>query len=254
MTALKITSRMALIGAIGFASLPAQAASESGNRYIDQMTRGGPVSIREGAQSIYHTGNTEQEVLDVAAEILAQRYRTAVDRSYADALAWICKALGASGNGRYKAVVTEAANNGANRAIKKHCDKAADSLPAATGGSYQPGSVDLARYQAGQSGAAPAAAPAAASTSAAAGSGSLEAIKIGMSMDEVNAIMGAPTGTYSHQTGKAWRPFNFKGEDVMRQVYLYKGKGRVVFSQESVYQSVWRVLEVQLNPSETGYP
>jgi hypothetical protein len=249
----------ALAGAVGLCSLHAHAVSESGQRYIDQLTRGGPVSIREGAQNIYHTSNTEQEVLDVAAEVLAQKYRTATDRGWIDAMAWICRALGASGNGRYKAVVAQAAKDGPHRSIKGHCGKAEDALPAATAGSYQPGSVNLQRYQAGQSGAAPAtrAAPVAAAApapAAAQGSGSLAAVREGMSLDEVNAIMGPPTGTYSHETGKRWRPFNFKGEDVHRIVHLYKGKGRIVFSQDSAYTTVWRVREVLSDPNETGYP
>jgi hypothetical protein len=89
---------------------------------------------------------------------------------------------------------------------------------------------------------------------AAQGSGSFSDIRTGMSMDEVNALLGAPTATFSHQTGKAWIPFNFKGKDVARVVSLYKGKGRITFSQESVYANVWRVLEVTNNPNESGYP
>jgi hypothetical protein len=245
----------ALAGAVGLCSLNAHAVSESGQRYIDQLTRGGPVSIREGAQNIYHTSNTEQEVLDVAAEVLAQKYRSATDRGWIDAMAWICRALGASGDGRYKAIVGQAAKDGPHRSIKGHCGKAEDALPAATAGSYQAGSVNLERYRSGQSGAAPkAAAPAPKAAPAAQGSGSLASVREGMSLDEVSAIMGQPTGTYSHETGKRWRPFNFKGEDVHRIVHLYKGKGRIVFSQDSAYTTVWRVREVLQDPNETGYP
>ena len=43
-------------------------------------------------------------------------------------------------------------------------------------------------------------------------------------------------------------------DGAMRIVALYRGKGRIIFSQESVYSSVWRVLELQPNPNETGYP
>jgi hypothetical protein len=57
------------------------------------LVQGGPVSIREAAQSIYHSGYRETETLEVAAEVLLQKYRTASDSSTADALAWVCKAL-----------------------------------------------------------------------------------------------------------------------------------------------------------------
>jgi len=44
-------------------------------------------------------------VLDVAPEALAQGYHKNTDlEPYADAMAWVCRALGNSGNGRYKGV------------------------------------------------------------------------------------------------------------------------------------------------------
>ena len=79
-------------------------------------------------------------------------------------------------------------------------------------------------------------------------------LKIGMSMKQVTDLTGPPTDQGAYITGKAWIPFNFKGKDVARIVALYRGKGRIIFSQESVYSSVWRVLELQPNPNETGYP
>jgi len=35
---------------------------------------------------------------------------------------------------------------------------------------------------------------------------------------------------------------------------LYKGKGRIVFSNSSRYAPVWRVIEIIRDPSESGYP
>ena len=239
---------LALAGALACAALPAQAVDATGQRYIDQLLQGGPVSVSQAAQSIYHTGYRDQEVLDVAAEVLAQKYRSATSNSEADAYAWVCKALASSGNGRYKTLLSQVATAD-NRKLQRHCSKAADSLSAGAS-SFTPGSVNLERYR---SGAATSAQPA---TQAVApqGKGSISNVVVGMTMDEVNALLGAPSSTYAHQTGKAWIPFNFKGKDVARVVNLYKGQGRVTFSQESVYAQVWRVLEVLPNPNETGYP
>ncbi|MGY8832622.1 MAG: hypothetical protein ACKVIS_24440, partial [Pseudomonadales bacterium] len=187
---------------------------------------------------------------------LLQKYRSASDNPTSDALAWVCKALASSGNGRYKPVLSEVVANSDNRKLDRHCEKAADSLSAG-GAPYTVGSVNLDAYRAGQGKAATSTqtlTPAAAPATAAQGSGSFSDIRTGMSMDEVNALLGAPTATFSHQTGKAWIPFNFKGKDVARVVSLYKGKGRITFSQESVYANVWRVLEVTNNPNESGYP
>lgn len=235
-------------------AMQAQALDASGQRYVNQLVQGGPVSIRDAAQSIYHSGYRDTETLDVAAEVLLQKYRTASDSTSADALAWVCKALGISGNGRYKPVLDEVVANSNNSKLDRHCEKAADSLSPG-GAAYTAGSVNLDAYRNGKgqpaSNAPAAVAPAAA---VAQGSGSFSDIRTGMSMDEVNALLGAPSATSSHQTGKAWIPFNFKGKDVARVVALYKGKGRITFSQESVYANVWRVMEVTNNPNESGYP
>jgi hypothetical protein len=244
---------LVIAAALACSALQAQAVDATGQRYIDQLTSGGPVSISQAAQSIYHTGLRDQEVLDVAAQVLSDQYRSAAGNTEADAYAWVCKALAQSGNGRYQPLIAQVAQSD-NRKIAKHCAKAAKSLTASNP-VFVPGSVNLAKYRAGGSGAASASkslqsAPA----SRPAGSGSFGSVVIGMSMDEVNAILGAPSATYSHQTGKAWIPFNFQGKDVARVVNLYKGQGRVTFSQDSVYSSVWRVLEVLPNPNETGYP
>lgn len=249
---MKQGSALVIAATLACASFQAHAADPTGQRYIDQLLQGGPVSVSQAAQSIYHTGYRDQEVLDVAAEVLSQKYRTATSNSEADAYAWVCKAIGASGNGRYKNLLSQVAESG-NRKLSRHCGKAADGLTA-SGAAFAPGSVNLARYRAGGGSSTAAAQPAAQAAAPAQGKGSFSNVVNGMTQDEVNALIGAPTATYSHQTGKAWIPFNFKGKDVARVVNLYKGQGRVTFSQESVYSSIWRVIEVLPNPNETGYP
>jgi len=234
---------------------------EVGLRYVKMLANGGPSSMRSAAESIYNTGNTDKDVLDAAAEALAQNYRkNPSSETYADAMAWLCRALGNSSNGRYKAIVEEVANNAESRKLKKHCDRAAGDLPKATDASYTAGSFDLSKYKDGAPGAAPvaaasapAAAPAAGAAPAAAGKG-FAVVKEGMSKEEVEALIGVPTAVTSHITGKAWRPFNFKGSDTHRVISLYKGVGRIVYSNSSAYTSTYRVIEVVNDTSESGYP
>lgn len=247
-------SAFAFLLALG-CTTQALALDPSGQRYVDQLVQGGPVSIRDAAQSIYHSGYREQEVLDVAAEVLLRNYRTATDNTTSDAMAWLCKALGNSGNGRYKPVLNEVVSNANNRRLDRHCSGAARGLPD-SGAGYRAGMVNLDAYRRGQgrpAASAPASRPAATAPSSQSAA-NFDLVRVGMSKDEVDSMLGVPSATYSHQTGKAWIPFNFKGKDVARIVALYKGKGRIIFSQESVYSSVWRVLEIHPNPNETGYP
>ena len=85
------------------------------------------------------------------------------------------------------------------------------------------------------------------------GNENLDIIREGMSMEEVYALIGQPTATTTYQTGKAWIPFNFGAKDLARTVLLYKGQGRVVCSHDG-YSSTSRVLEVIIDPQESGYP
>jgi len=234
---------------------------EVGTRYVKMLANGGPSSIRSTAESIFNTGNTDQDVLDAAAETLAQNYRKhPTSETYADAMAWLCRALGNSGNARYKAVVEDVANNAESRKLKKHCDRAAGDLPKAAGATpYVAGSFDLAKYKDGAAGgapvaaAAPAAAQAAGAAPAAAGKG-FSIVKEGMSKEEVESLIGVPTAVTSHITGKAFRPFNFKGSDTHRTIAIYKGQGRIIYSNSSAYTSTYRVVEIVNDSSESGYP
>ena len=79
-------------------------------------------------------------------------------------------------------------------------------------------------------------------------------VKAGMSMEQAYAVAGHPTSTTTYETGKRWVPFNFKGGDIARTAALYKGQGRIVFSNNSAYSSGMSVLEVIVDPNEKGYP
>lgn len=236
--------------AVAATSMTVAAMDASGERYARQMVNGGPTSIRQAAESIFHTHYADPEVLDVAAETLLRNYANASNADL-DAMAWLCKALGASGNGRYKAAVQMVATQGGGK-LDRHCGKAADALPDGQA-AYVAGTTDLERFREGSPSVASASA-ASVKTTPSSGTATLKDITPGMSMDEVTALLGPPTATTSKLTGKAWIPFNFKGGDSVRTYGLYKGQGRIVFSKESAYTSTFRVIEVLENPNETGYP
>ena len=54
-------------------------------------------------------------------------------------------------------------------------------------------------------------------------------LQIGMLMDEVTGMIGAPDNIARHETGKRWIPFYF-GNDVQRFQVLYKGEGCLTFT------------------------
>lgn len=255
---MKLTWRALAVSCV-LASTTAAAALSAGDQYkLDQIQQGGPVSLRSAAQSAAN-GGASPEVLnalaDAAVKIMNDGTNTGVD-----AVSWSCKALAAAGGKRYYTVIKSIAdNNGTHRKARKHCERAASDV----------GGPDADQYVVGSAAAAPAKAAAtsapsakskstkAAPTPAAASAGQFKPIteiKPGMSQEEAFAIAGPPTSTSSHITGKAFQPFNFKGSGTTRTYGIYKGQGRIVFTNNSAYSSGQSVVEVQVNPDESGYP
>jgi hypothetical protein len=259
------------------------ALDEAEKMYVDRMLKGSWVSLRDVAQSLYNTGNANTEVLDITAETLLERYqRAGEDRDAVDAVAWMCRALGASGNSRYRPVLERIENDkSVHRKGRGHCEKAAKGLPKEVSNPYTAGTVNLellrnppppppppAPAAANAKGkknakATPAAKPvaAAAPVPAAAAEAApapkkvdFSIIKEGMSQQEVDALIGQPTAQTQRLTGKQWQPFNFGARDLQRLYYLYKGVGRIEFSMKSGYEGVFRVIKVSPDPAETGYP
>jgi len=272
---LALGAMVLVAGANSFAAL-----DESEKMYVDRMLKGSWVSLRDVAQSLYNTGNTNTEVLDVTAETLLERYqRSGEDRDAVDAVAWMCRALGASGNSRYRPVLERIEKDKVvHRKARGHCEKAAKGLPKEVSNPYVAGTVNLellrnppppppppapaakgkknskAAAAPAAAAAAPAPAPAAAAAAAAPKKVDFALIKEGMSQAEVDSLIGQPTAQTQRLTGKQWQPFNFGARDLQRLYYLYKGVGRIEFSMKSGYEGVFRVIKVSPDPAETGYP
>jgi hypothetical protein len=234
---------------------PCFAQTDGEQRTIEMLVRGGPESQRDAAQNLHNGGAQNTEVLDVAAEVLLQSYRRP-GFVEVDATAWLCKALGASGNDRYRGVLTEVASNSAERKVKKHASQALEMLRQSGSTPYRAGTVDLVKLRNGtiKSPERPAKGTKTNRTSSeTTGGASFDRITHGMSMEEVYDLLGQPTATTSRITGKAWAPF-YHGGDTARMFALYKNKGRIIFSNTSRYAPVWRVIEVVPDSSESGYP
>jgi hypothetical protein len=237
-----------------FASQPVFALDASGARYTQMFATEGPGTITRAAQDIYNTGTRDQEVLDVAAQTLANIYQKAPNaRDYVDATAWLCKALGNSGNGRYKQLIKDVSESDIHRNAKKHCKKAQESLPDGVA-PFKVGSVDVSKYRQATATSTPAPAKKAAPANTDGKKVDLSVIKEGMSLEEVTDLLGPPTSQTTYSTGKAWVPFNYGKKDLQRIKYLYKGHGQVVFSLQSAYNGVYRVIEIVVDPNESGYP
>jgi len=131
------------------ASLPSVAALSAVEKgYIEQLVNGDWIAIRGAARSL--SGNSNTEVLDVAAEVLLEKYPHAGESPDAvDAMAWLCRTLGRSDNSRYRPVLEKIENDkSAHRKLRRHCERGEESLPWRTKNAFVAGTVDLAALRA----------------------------------------------------------------------------------------------------------
>jgi hypothetical protein len=275
-----------LITACLLASAPSFAEmNDVDKQYVEQLIKGGSSTLRQISENMVNTGYKNPEVLDVLAEVLIEKYPlSGGDFSSVDSVAWMCRALGASNNTRYRPLLEHISDDKAlHRKLRGHCSKAMKQLPKGSENAYAAGTVNLEllrnppppppppapagkgkkNAKAAKAAAAPAAAkpaaaaapaPAAAAATPAGGAVDLSKVAVGMSQQQVNDLLGPPTAQTQRMTGKQWQPFNFGAKDLQRLMYLYKGVGRVEFSLKSAYEGVFRVVAVTPDANESGYP
>lgn len=78
-------------------------------------------------------------------------------------------------------------------------------------------------------------------------------VKVGMYSKQVMDLIGAPTDQKSYQTGKAFIPFHFGGDNY-RTEYHYKGEGTLTFSGGGMGDiGSLKLIKINPDPDETGY-
>lgn len=82
-----------------------------------------PELIRVGAKRIYHEYPWEQDLLQTANGILLEHYENPGDGLMIDALAWICKALGRSGEDAYRQTLEKVVESSPSAKLRKYARK-----------------------------------------------------------------------------------------------------------------------------------
>ena len=78
-------------------------------------------------------------------------------------------------------------------------------------------------------------------------------LKFGMSPQEVMNLIGAPSDTTTHETGKRWIPFYF-GPDARRTEVLYKGAGCLTYTGGNLYGSGSNeLIKIETDPKGTCF-
>jgi hypothetical protein len=237
-------------------------------RYINQLVVGGANNIKRASKAISRAGQVHRDVYDVLAEVILQN-QAKVTKADADAYAWACKALGSSGNGRYRSTLETVIGTDANGKVTKHAKKALAQLDGEPD-QYVAGETDLDLMQdtvAEPVGQTAPAQPAAVIYAPALGGlvvvpqvsagpartyEPISTAKKGMTMQEVYSLCGPPSDTSSHMTGKQFIPYYGRwGGDTHRQIAHYANQGQVVFTRKSKYDPNWRVVEIHMDSGES---
>ena len=109
--------------------------SDADQRLLDNLNSDQATQIREAAKYLYRGRFQSRSLMDQAAQVLEQQYnKSATDNYHVDAMAWICKALWASGDGKYVAVLDVVAEKAESTKLKKYAAKYGQSLRQKSGG------------------------------------------------------------------------------------------------------------------------
>ncbi len=94
------------------------------NQYIQMLTSDSMASKKRAAKLMTRSKCSDTRVLDVAEQELLKWYpRSGSDRNLIDTMAWLCNALGASGNKKYLGSLKEVSRNAPHRKLKGYAAK-----------------------------------------------------------------------------------------------------------------------------------
>lgn len=104
------------------------AGVDSGSQgLLAKLVSNDPVQIRSASKEAIAMQLSDQKALDVVAQYIWNNKKT-TDNQLIDGLAWLCKVLGASENGRYREFLLGLTPEVTNRKIAKYAQGAADKL------------------------------------------------------------------------------------------------------------------------------
>ncbi|WP_426369015.1 hypothetical protein [Pseudocolwellia sp. HL-MZ7] len=110
-----------------------------------QLTSNDLVQVKLAAQTMYAGREVNRENADILAEILLSKYENALTTEV-DTLAWACKTLAATKDGRYRDLLIRIAQSDAPKKLRKYAKSSYKQLPEGAD-RYKKGTLDLAALQ-----------------------------------------------------------------------------------------------------------
>jgi len=98
-------------------------------KYLKQIKSGNALQQRDAAKRIIRARLFDTKVMDVvASQLLKDFNKKPRDRYHIDAMAWICKALGASGNSKYRDTLSTVMKDAKSRKLRGYAKKSLGQL------------------------------------------------------------------------------------------------------------------------------
>ncbi len=98
-------------------------------KYINMLRSNDSTQKVRAAKKIFKSYSHDPQLLCVVNEELLRGYKINIrDRHHVDAMAWLCKILGASGQTKYKATLKRVAQESPSRKLKKYANKSLSKL------------------------------------------------------------------------------------------------------------------------------
>jgi len=109
-------------------SKPAPALSGKAAQYARQLRSGNALSQRDAAKRIIRARMFQTALMNEVEKALLKGYKKDGGRNQIDAMSWLCKVLGASGNSRYRKTLSRVAKEGSSRKLRGYASKSLSML------------------------------------------------------------------------------------------------------------------------------
>jgi TolB-like protein len=111
---------------------PQQSSQQTSQqaKYIRMLESNDTRQQKDAAQLMVRAKLRDTVVLDVVESVLLRGYKTSGNQrnDSVDTLSWLCKALGASGQGKYKSTLSKVASEAPDRKLKSYAEKSLKEL------------------------------------------------------------------------------------------------------------------------------
>ncbi|WP_199610923.1 hypothetical protein [Flocculibacter collagenilyticus] len=133
---------VALLLVVTFFSHSSRALEQEHLIYADLLTRNNSTHVKVAAQSIYNKQVDNQELFEIAAQVLAESLTDDIKLDE-DTKAWVVKAVGVSKSKRYEKLLLSIKKGGYSSKLKKYTKKTLKILTKSADSSFHRGDVSL---------------------------------------------------------------------------------------------------------------